>query len=507
MHAAVARTKSSRTLVQESLQAQIDEIGFGRFQLLMLCCTGGLVLSEGSEVLMMGSVSGLLDQDWGLSQVFGSFMVSVVYIGVAAGNILAGAIGDRYGRRPTILLAYALIGILGFLTSVAANTACMILLRFGVGLGIGIGLPCIYALIPEVCPTHVRGTVCACMVGFMPLGEMFASIGVLFIDKDLEGLSFHSRLRPVPEDSWRRLCQWSALPTFIFFVISYFLLKESPLYLASQGRMEEANAVIDSLAAWNGRPRPSSDSRIDDASPEAAPDASPSKGREKVSRGYSWSSAVGTCFSRQYWVTTVVLIMAAFTKTFAVFGLDYVFPQYFGETLAVMATGWELLITSLIELPGVFAAMAVLQTKNVGGITCISLFAFLCGQAALGLMDLSPAPLQVLCAFLLKPLSMSFYVAVAVYTAQVFPTSIRSTGIGFCGCFGRLGSIVAPIFFEEEGFNVFWLSIVFLMWMVALLCRAFLTIETKGNPLVDTDEPEESHKGYGTMLLGRTEVT
>eukprot|EP00928_Gymnodinium_smaydae_P034346 TRINITY_DN24360_c1_g4_i2.p1 TRINITY_DN24360_c1_g4~~TRINITY_DN24360_c1_g4_i2.p1 ORF type:complete len:118 (+),score=18.56 TRINITY_DN24360_c1_g4_i2:83-436(+) len=80
------------------VQAKIDEIGFGAFQLLTLLLAGGLMLAEGAEVLVMGSITTLLKGHWELSALLRGTMVAVVFIGFAAGNLLSGYIGDRFGK-------------------------------------------------------------------------------------------------------------------------------------------------------------------------------------------------------------------------------------------------------------------------------------------------------------------------------------------------------------------------------------------------------------------------
>merc|ERR1719198_130566 len=142
----------------------------------------------------MGSISTLLHDEWELSPFQRGFMVSVVFIGFAVGNIISGKIGDNFGRRPSILLAYALIGTFGMLTAFSSGPGTMTSLRFMVGVGCGIGFPSVYSLIPEVCPTHMRGIISAIMIGFMPGGELFAAFLVYWIDPNLEQTTEHCEL-------------------------------------------------------------------------------------------------------------------------------------------------------------------------------------------------------------------------------------------------------------------------------------------------------------------------
>ncbi|CAD7948179.1 unnamed protein product [Amoebophrya sp. A120] len=167
------------------LQTEIDRLGFGTSQILMIVLCGGIMFAEGSEMLVMGSITTLLHGHWDLTPILRGTMVSIVFVGFCVGNLLSGTIGDRYGRRRSILLSYLMIGIFGLATAYAVNATSMIFLRFLVGVGCGIGFPSVYTMIPEVCPMKIRSGANTLMIGVMPLGELFASIGVWLIDPNL----------------------------------------------------------------------------------------------------------------------------------------------------------------------------------------------------------------------------------------------------------------------------------------------------------------------------------
>ena len=72
-----------------------------------------------------------------------------VFIGFSFGNFVSGQIGDSFGRRSSILLAYLMIAAFGFATACSSGPLLMLCLRFCVGAGCGIGFPAAYALAPE----------------------------------------------------------------------------------------------------------------------------------------------------------------------------------------------------------------------------------------------------------------------------------------------------------------------------------------------------------------------
>ena len=157
-----------------------------------------------------------------------------MFVGFAAGNFGSGFIGDVHGRRPAILIGYLLIAVFGFATAMSTNPVVMLILRFLVGLGCGIGFPAVYSLIPEVCPVKYRTPYCVCLVAFMPLGEVYAALGVLMIDPHLTEVTDHcddgyspSAIHVADQMLDGRRLRCFTLDCFVFFVLGkrfFFLL-------------------------------------------------------------------------------------------------------------------------------------------------------------------------------------------------------------------------------------------------------------------------------------------
>lgn len=485
--------KHSGAHVNKSLDIDnaINFIGFGPFQTLMLFMTGGVMFSEGAEMLVMGSITMLLHDHWGLNAFVRGMMVSIVFVGFSVGNFLSGPIGDGFGRRRGIILSYALIGICGFATAGAYGPFAMVCIRFIVGVGCGIGFPTVYTLIPEVCPTHLRGSICTLMIGFMPLGELYAALGVLLIDPNLDRNTADCELGYYPsrglanpdECSWKTLCEFSAIPAFTFLVFVTFLLYESPHYFNSHGHYAEAGKVLQSMAKCNRRD-------LDLAAYQMQQDT-PDEHALRIPQQYSFIDAVKTMMTREFRITTLFMFFAHFTKDFSVFGLAYALPQYF-KFLEGMSAGVQLCIVACLALPGVMAAFFVTLSPRIGHIRSITFAAASCLIFIAGMLEVVPDWISALCAYMVKLLSLAYFIFVVVYTAEVFPTNIRNTAVGMCTCVGRLGSISAPLLLElslqrTKSFDIFMIMLFCLLANAAIFAPFCLTHETKGKRLVDHD--------------------
>lgn len=485
----MARDARDVPLTSAELQAKIDGIGFGRFQIITLVFTGGLMFSEGSEVLVMGSITTLLQGHWELTALLRGSMVAIVFVGFACGNLISGTVGDNYGRRRAILWGYALIGICGFVTGISWHPAVMVGLRFGVGFGCGLGFPAVYALLAETCPTHLRGCISTSLVGFMPLGELFAALLVVLLDPNLshskqhcEVFNWYPNMLYPWECKWRSMCEISALPAFVFLLLSWFFLPESPHFLYGKGRYAEGAAVMVQMARMNGQPlgMVATVERLGPATTLT------SEFSELALVGdYNYRAAISQLFTPTFFATTSFLGLAHFTKDFSVFGLNYVLPQYF-HTLKTLSVGTHLTIMAILSFPGVFAALLLTRMTCIGHIKSMQLCAGLCAMFTIGMLEVSKGFVGAPCAFFTKAAAMAYFICTVVYTAEVFPTDIRTTAVGICMFFGRAGSISAPLLFElshehaQGSFDIFLGLLIFLMICIATFAPFFLKIETKG---------------------------
>src|SRR5581483_8779484 len=116
---------------------------------------GGLLFGYDTGVIS-GAIL-FINKDFGLSERLQAFTISVVLIGCMLGAATAGAVADRIGRRPTLLVA-GVVFLAGALVSALTPTETLLLAgRFIVGIGIGFSSVVAPLYISEVAPANVRG--------------------------------------------------------------------------------------------------------------------------------------------------------------------------------------------------------------------------------------------------------------------------------------------------------------------------------------------------------------
>jgi putative MFS transporter len=152
--------------------------------------------------------------------------------GTVLGSFIWGWLGDRIGRRASILLA----GILFIGTSICGSMPGYVwnfLMCFIMGLGVGGMLPIAYALMAETIPARHRGWLMVLIGGDIAAAYIITS----WLAAEL-----------VPQFSWRIL--WLlGLPTGVLLILLNRWIPESPRFLLANGREAEARAVMDRYGA------------------------------------------------------------------------------------------------------------------------------------------------------------------------------------------------------------------------------------------------------------------
>jgi MFS family permease len=191
--------------------------------------------------------------------------------------------------------------ILGLVSSFAPEFWSMIVLRMLVGFGIG-GSPVAFSLFSEFLPTPSRGR-------FLVIFEMFWVVGTL----TESGLAWVV----LPTIGWRWLFFISALP-FVFLLGLYPWIPESPRLLLAQGKVHEAQQILERVASWNKSPLPPGRLVLNTAN--ASEIAAPSR-----------QTSVLDLFSPNLRRLTIVLWAIWFAHSIVYYGLILFTPEYFQQ--------------------------------------------------------------------------------------------------------------------------------------------------------------------------------
>lgn len=413
----------------------IDAMGLGRAQLITALLSYGVFYCNEIELILVTVLSKAMEDSLNFTDVQVATIVSIVFMGIAAGNTLGGFVSDRCGRRPAILISYAGVAVTSLLVAFTWNVASLLAVRFLLGLSMGFGQSPSVTLMSESAPARWR-------VGLMGFR------GVLFTFGNLCGVAIvvidNPSLRML---HWRTLIALGASAPAALFLLAAAFLRESPVYLAERGQHDRAKAILQ----WIKYKNSASHVEVDYDSMSTGGNEAPALGAPSM----SVCRSIGFIFSPELVFSTVFLAIGVFTNNIIEYGTSYSEPRVFLETGATVPAGFQLGIKLCIAI--------VIQVAN----TCISMFlhpkfAFLLAYGFFmpaGLLILpwtgSVASRSGFMAFLyylshylpVYGLAMAL-LTVTQFALDTYPTGVRSIGTGLTMGFGRIGAMVAPYLFN-----------------------------------------------------------
>ena len=187
---------------------------------------GGLLFGYDTGVIS-GAILFIKD-DFGLSPFLEGAVVAGLLLGAMVGAALAGPLSDRLGRRRLILAAAVIftVGALG--AAFAPTTGVLVAARFVLGLAVGSAALIVPLYLSELAPTKVRGAVTS-------LNQLMVVSGIL--------LAYLVNAALASSEAWRVMLGLAAVPSTVLFV-GMWRMPETPRWLVSRGREEEARAVL-----------------------------------------------------------------------------------------------------------------------------------------------------------------------------------------------------------------------------------------------------------------------
>ncbi len=198
----------------------------------LIVAMGGFLLGFDSAVIS-GAVNGIRSyfemSDWELG-----FSVGCVIFGAMVGNITAGPLSDKFGRKKILILTALLFTISALWSAFATNYISFVIARIIGGVGIGGAILIAPIYIAEIAPPKLRGSLVSLNQLNIVLGISVAYFSNYFL-KDLDG------------ESWRWMLGVEAIPAIIYF-LSLFLVPRSPRWLIQKlGKVDVAEKTLEKI--------------------------------------------------------------------------------------------------------------------------------------------------------------------------------------------------------------------------------------------------------------------
>ena len=131
----------------------IDGGRWGGYQRWLVFLTALTIVFDGIDNQLMGVTIPTIMREWSVARSAFAPVVSLGYLGMVTGGALAGLLGDRIGRRVTLIASMIVFGGMTLAVAGAGSVAALAVLRFLAGLGLGGAVPNAAALAAEYVPT------------------------------------------------------------------------------------------------------------------------------------------------------------------------------------------------------------------------------------------------------------------------------------------------------------------------------------------------------------------
>ncbi|AZS37362.1 D-xylose-proton symporter [Microbacterium lemovicicum] len=206
--------------------------------LSVAAAVGGFLFGFDSSVIN-GAVDSI-EGNFELNPVITGFVVAVALLGCAVGAIIAGSLSDRWGRLRVMFLGAIMFFVSSIGSGLTFSVGDLILWRVIGGLGIGIASVVAPAYISEIAPRQIRG-------GLASLQQLAITLGIftaLLSDAVLAwGAGGASSPLWFGLEAWRWMFLVGVVPAAVYGILA-FTVPESPRFLISKGRHDEARAIF-----------------------------------------------------------------------------------------------------------------------------------------------------------------------------------------------------------------------------------------------------------------------
>lgn len=433
-----------------SVDEAVDRIGLGRFQWQLLAICGLTWAADAMEVLLMAFALPGVSASFGLPPGAGTatVLLTATFAGMLVGALFWGWLADRVGRRNVFLVTVSLGVVFGLAGALSPNVTVLVIFRVLTGFALGGTLPVDYAMMAEFVPTAWRGRFLVYLESFWALGTIVVAALAWFLSGRME-----------PEEAWRWLLGLAALPGLIG-LLARIGVPDSPRSLLTRGHPKRARQAIERLADTNGR-------SLD--LPELAVPAA----TQRVS--------VGSLFRGELARRTVLLAGVWFGLSLGYYGIFSWLPSYLrAQGMELGAVYRTTLLLALAQVPGYFLASWLVdrigRRATVTGFlltSAVGVYLFLVADSAGGVLGSS-----ALMSFAL----LGAWGAVYAYTPELFPTEVRTTGMGMASSSARLASVVSPSIGSllVTGSLPIALTVFAGCFVIAAGCAWFIGVETRG---------------------------
>lgn len=429
----------------------MDDAPLNKFHLRIAALTFGSNFSDGYAIGIIGMALTLLDTQMNLGPMWNGLLGSSALIGLFIGSLLLGWLSDRIGRQKIFLANFVIIGVASLLQFWVNDPLTLFILRIFIGIGLGGDYAVGSTLLAEFAPKKYRGILLASLCVVWTVGYVASNLVGFYLEK-------------MGPDSWRWMLASAAVPAFIVLFLRIGT-PESPRWLISMGRKEEAEQIVKKYVSPNAV--------IDDAAP-----LDKALGFRDLFSKSLWKR---TMFGSLFYVCIVIPYFAIYT-----FLPTILSSMGYEENFLI-----DLLLNIFLLLGGI-AGLWLMEKFSRRGFTIYSFAIMAITLLPLGILDSKYQIFLIVCFAIFTFVMSAASNLTLVYPAELFPTEIRASGVGLVTAVSRVGSAIGtfllPGVLDGYGVGVSMIAMT-LVLVVGVIVSVAWAPETKTLNLNEASNP------------------
>jgi MFS transporter, SP family, galactose:H+ symporter len=455
----------------KSLNQQMP--GYSGYLLVIACfaALGGFLF--GYDTGVVSGAQQFFKQDFSLTSTMQEVAVSAVLIGAVLGAAIAGKVADNVGRKMSLIIIGGIFAVGAILTAIAPGFWFFVIFRIVVGIAIGSAAVIAPMYATELAPTERRGQMVFIFQFFLTVGILCAYL----VDFFFASINI----------SWRWMFAVGMIPGIILSVGMFFLV-DTPRWLASKGRWDEARQALQKIVGRDA------EEQLQEIR-QRLNQAQQSSWRDLLRPGLRVALIIGVLlaiFQQITGINTIIYytpIIAGYTGIGSQAGTGSLFGAIIVGAVNALATLGAIMIVDrlgrrpllMIGVGGMAVTLGILGTF------------FFFGTQSLGLAMFITLLLYIV--FFAIGLGPVYW----LFNSELFPTRLRGTGNSISTTANWLANFVVSVTFLTlvdtigKGWT-FWLYAFFAI--VAWIFISVFAPETKNRPLEKIEEYWESGRSW-----------
>lgn len=438
-------------ITEQTIAARLERLPYSRWHITVTAFLGVAIFFDSFDSLALAYVLPVIREQWHIPPQSLGGLISIANLGQALGAFIFGYAAEKIGRTTAARITIALYAVMSLACAFSHNFEQLFWCRFFEGIGLGGEIPVASTYISEILRAERRGGSFLSYQMIFPVGLLGAGVA---------GAAM------VPTLGWQSMFLIGAVPALIALILRRYC-PESPRWLASRGRLREADAIvakIERIVSQNGKIKLPPVPEL-----QAQPASDKTRVRELFQSRYRrrtllvwvlWASSYVVSYGTQFWVPTLYREVYHLPLQTA---LNYAIAAPAGSVIG------SIICALLIDRTGRrywFVGAYLLLAAGL-----IELWAY-GAQTAIGML-LGYG----WCSIWLGSMNMAIF----LYTAEIYPTRMRAMGVSWASFWLRVAATVGPLMvgYVLPEYHIGGVFAMFTIFAIIGCIAAVFMIETK----------------------------